>query len=167
MGKVLLIEPGRILRQVISLALFPAHEVEAVETLDPARLSGGDYDLVIVDGDSLGAQTSATEVARRIEASKTPTLWLQEESDPTARERPGRVVLRKPLERAAFLAAVDELLAGEDASARAGAAVKGTAAGGVEAEPGVPEAAPAPIDLVEVVDEGPKRQGKRARQKSK
>lgn len=126
MGKILLIEPQRILQQAISLTLFPDHETRVEEAIAPeSETAWKDYDLLIVDGAALreGGRLSA-EAIRAIQSASTPVLWLEEdESDPA----PGRdklLVVKKPIDRSAFCSAVNQML---------GAPVAGSAAGSASA----------------------------------
>ena len=115
MGKVLLIEPQKILRQAISLALFSQHEVHAEESLGASQLAAlKDYDLLIIDGGALreGKQLTA-EITRAVQSAKTPTLWLEDEAASQAPKREKLLVVRKPIEREPFQSAVDGLLSGK------------------------------------------------------
>ena len=136
MAKVLLIAPPKILRHAITLALFPEHEVYAEESLKAERTGSlKDYDLLIVDGASVPQDGQLTaELTRAIHNSKTPTLWLEEEGSSNPPKREKLMILKKPVEKDAFQAAVDRLLS--------------------------PEVPPrkrqgSPIELVDVVEEAP------------
>lgn len=113
MGKILLIEPQRMLRQAISLYLFPEHEVQSEEGAT-GSLAGSfkDYDLLIVDGAALRENDELTpELKRAIQACKTPTLWLEEDKPGQSFKREKLLVVRKPIEREAFQSAVASFLA--------------------------------------------------------
>ncbi|MBI1993394.1 MAG: hypothetical protein HYY47_01540 [Deltaproteobacteria bacterium] len=174
MGKVLLIEPQKILQQAISLFLFPEHEVRVEDEAGAAVGSFKDYDLVIIDGDALREHNRLTaEVLRAVQGCKTPTLWLEEEAASQAPKRDKLVVVKKPLEKGTLEAAVGDFLSPGPSRERGGAATPGRAG----ASKGASKKNPAEqteqsafqfIDLVEVVDEeAPPKQGKKAPRKSK
>jgi len=179
MGRILLIEPQKILRQAISLALFQQHDVQVEESLGAAQLASlKDYDLLIVDGAALqeSKQLNA-EITRAIQGCKTPTLWLEEPGASQAPKREKLLVVRKPIEREPFQSAVDSFLSGET----------GPKKGARPASPVVGAKPPAPkqetwkkadaspeqgsfgfIDLVDVVEEDPSPgQEKKPTRKSK
>src|SRR3989338_4611112 len=176
MGKILLIEPQKILQQAISLFLFPEHEVRVEDEAGAAVSSFQDYDLVIIDGDALRERNRLTpEVLRAIQGCKTPTLWLEEEAASQAPKRDKLVVVKKPLEKGALEAAVGDFLSPGLSRDRGGTATpapgRGGAAKGVSKKKPVEQTEQSAfqfIDLVEVVDEeAPPKQGKKAPRKSK
>lgn len=162
MRKILLVEPLRVVRQAIALALFPEHEVEARESVGSAGASAWkDYELVILDGTALRDLGQLTpELMRAVQSSKTPTLWLEEDESHRPPPRANLMVVKKPVEREAFHSAVAELLsppgtakkAGKSAvaSAREADAPKGAAKRATE-ESG--QEGSRFIDLVDVVEE--------------
>jgi DNA-binding response OmpR family regulator len=112
MGKILLIEPQRILQQAISLTLFPDHEVRVEEAIAAeSETAWKDYDLLIVDGAALreGGRLGA-EAIRALQSASTPALWLEEDESHPVPGRDRLVVVRKPLDRIAFCSAVNEML---------------------------------------------------------
>ena len=113
MGKILLIEPQRILRQAIGLHLFPEHEVRSEEGVTGSLVgSFRDYDLLIVDGAALRENDKLTpELTRAIQECKTPTLWLEEDKPGQPFKREKLLVVKKPIEREAFQSAVASFLA--------------------------------------------------------
>ena len=176
MGKILLIEPQKILQQAISLFLFPEHEVRVEDEAGAAVGSFKDYDLVIIDGAALREHNRLTaEVLRAVQGCKTPTLWLEEEAASQAPKRDKLVVVKKPLEKGALEAAVGDFLSPGLSRDRGGTATpapgRGGAAKGVSKKKPVEQTEQSAfqfIDLVEVVDEeAPPKQGKKAPRKSK
>jgi len=164
MGKVLLIESSRVLRQAITLFLFPEHEVkteEEIEKISPGALK--DYDLLIVDGGGLREQDRLTpQLTCLLQSCKTPILWLEgnDGSPPFKHEKFSLV--RKPLEREALRSALDQLLAPPGASKEAaqsrGAAAKAEApekADGQRQAEGSQQEAFQFVDLVDVVEGEP------------
>lgn len=113
MAKILLIEPQGILRQAVSLYLFPEHEVRSEEGVTGSLVgSFRDYDLLIVDGAALRENDQLTpELNRAIQQCKTPTLWLEEDKTGQPFKREKLLVVKKPIEREAFQSAVASFLA--------------------------------------------------------
>lgn len=113
MGKILLIEPQRMLRQAISLCLFPEHEVRSEQGVTGSlAASFRDYDLLIVDGAALREKNQLTpELTRAIQECKTPTLWLEEDKPGQPLKCEKLLVVKKPIEREAFQSAVASFLA--------------------------------------------------------
>ncbi|MBI2989260.1 MAG: hypothetical protein HYY45_21055 [Deltaproteobacteria bacterium] len=176
MGKVLLIEPQRILQQAISLSLFPEYEVKIEDDIGSALRAVKDYDLLIVDGAALQERSQLTpDVIRSVQGCKTPTLWLEEETASQTPKRDKLVVIKKPVEKEKFESALAGLLSpvpsrepGVSATARP---VKGSAPRGVPKKQAA-ETSGQPsfqfIDLVDVVEEQlPPKQGKKTSRKSK
>ena len=115
MAKILLIEPYKILRQAITLALSPEHDVQAEG--DTAKIGVGsikDCDLLIVDGGALKESNQLTsEVNRVIQGSKVPTIWLEEADStepPKLAKREKLLILKKPIEESSFQSALESLL---------------------------------------------------------
>lgn len=115
MGKILLIEPQRIVRQAISMALFQQHEVRAEQTLGAPLLAAiTEYDLLIIDGAALREDKQLTaELTRAIQDCKTQTLWLDDAGAAQAPKREKLLVLQKPIEKEPFHSAVEGFLSGE------------------------------------------------------
>lgn len=175
MGKILLIEPQKILRQAIGLALFPDHEVKVEEDIARDIGSSKDYDLLIVDGAALRESNRLTpEAIRVIQSCKTPTLWLEEDPASHMIKREKLVVLKKPIERETFQSALNGLLPSpaqsrERRGSLVAAAGKGSAAA-ARKKPGEAsdQSAFQFIDLVDVVEEEPpSKQRKKSPRKSK
>lgn len=178
MGKILLIEPHKILQQAISLSLFPEHEVQVEEGIGVSGIGSlKDYDLLIVDGAALWESDQLTpEVTRAIQGCKTPTLWLEEDefSHPPKREK--LVIVKKPIEREAFQSALAGLLSPPSSSGKrissfvaAGPKTDRPKGGPKKRRAETPRQATFQfIDLVDVVEEEPPpRQGRKAPRKSK
>ena len=177
MGKILLIEPQKILRQAISLSLFPDYEVKVGDDIASNVGSFKEYDLLIVDAAALRESRDLTpEAVRAIQGCKTPTLWLEEEATSQTLKRDKLIVLKKPIEKESFHSALTGLLSSGDLSGeRTNSFVPSTAEGRVakgELKKRRARASEQPalqfIDLVDVVEEqSPPKQGKKAPRKSK
>ncbi|MFQ5904289.1 MAG: hypothetical protein ACE5JO_11420 [Candidatus Binatia bacterium] len=178
MGKILLIEPSKILRQAIALSLFPEHEVQVEESISASGVGSlKDYDLLIVDGAALRESDQlAPEITRAIQGSKIPTLWLEGEEPSRPPKREKLFIVKKPIERETFQSTLAGLLSPQSVPK------KGTVSlAAVGAEASRPKRAAkksraeAPqqtkfqfIDLVDVVEEQPPpKQGRRSPRKPK
>ena len=169
MGKVVLIEPHKVLQQAIALSLFPEHEVRVEESLAAAAVSElGEVDLLIVDAAALGEKNLLpAELVSAIGRSPIPTMWIDEKDSARAPKRKKLAVVGKPIESAALQTAVADLLspgsekgrktpvAAEPEAAKSRAAEKKAGA-----ESG--DTAGEPIELVEIVEEEAPASGRRA-----
>ncbi len=181
MAKILLIEPYKILRQAIALALFPEHDVQAEG--DIAKVGVGsikDCDLLIVDGEALKESNQLTsEVNRVIQGSKIPTIWLEgaeSTQPPKLAKREKLLVINKPIEGPAFQSAVASLLS-SDSSPKVRSASQSSLSDQAKqpemtAKKGREETTRKEslgfIDLIDVVEELPQsKQGKKAPGKRK
>ena len=76
MSKILVVQPHRILRHALAVALAPDHRVEAVEIIPEA----GDpktADMVIIDAGALRERGALTaRELRLMEPWQVPTLWI-------------------------------------------------------------------------------------------
>lgn len=176
MRKILLIEPLRVVRQAIALALFPEHEVEARESVGSGSPSTWkDYELIILDGTALRELGQlAPELVRAVQSSETPTLWLEEDESHRPPRRANLVVVKKPIEREAFCSAVAELLSPPGAAKKRGkSAVASTTEADAPKGPAKGETGELGqessrfVDLVDVVEEEGSRGEKNAPRKPK
>jgi hypothetical protein len=145
MSRVLLIEPHRVLQQALALSLFPEHDVRVEESIDAGVIDGmQEVDLLIVDAVALRAAGKLTpDLQRALEAAKTPTLWLDDDS--AQPKRANLTVVAPPITSGSLQNAVALLLSGgSEKPKKSAAAAKAEA----PAETGVEL-----IDLVEVVEE--------------
>ena len=178
MGKVFLIEPLKVLRQAISLSLFPEHDVMVEGDIGASQVASfKDYDLLIVDAAALRERNRLTpDIIQAIQGCKTPTVWLEEDPSSHTVKREKLVIVKKPIEKEPFQLAVAGLLSPPGhAKERNGSLVTATAKGGAfkgTAKKGggesLEQSAFRFIDLVDVVDDQPPpKQGKKAPRKSK
>jgi hypothetical protein len=113
MGKILVVEPRNMLRQAISLALFPDHEVQMAALLSESNAAvAKEFDLVIIDSAALRATNSlSSQLVRTVQSWKVPTIWID---DTGARQAPAsdkRVVLSGPIQKESLQSAVTKCLA--------------------------------------------------------
>lgn len=178
MSKVVFIGSDKILRQAVSLTLFPDHEVEVwdeAKGLTSEALK--DCDLLVFDAAAL-QQTgrSPQEIQRAVQNSNKPTIWLEEDETGQPPKKDKLVALKKPLEKETFQRAVMDLLSHgtdgrEQKSATAASRPKAAAAdqSSVKKQPGeVNQPSPELIELVDVVEEDPaQKRAKKSLKKSK
>ena len=108
MGKILLVEPSRILRQAIRLSLFPENEVRVEERITDSKAESlAEYDLVILDGPELREHGWwSPELDQTIERSGVPVLWLEDEDGVQTSKREKQLILKKPIMKEALQTAV-------------------------------------------------------------
>jgi hypothetical protein len=155
MGKILIVEPYRILQQAISAALVNEHEVESREVLEVSQLETvNEYDLVVIDAASVQDDNNVTHALR---SSKAPLLWLQTDELSAPLRQDQFASLKMPLERSSFLSAVSELLSGKPSprSELPGDKKSGfqAAAPGQQASQPEDQANSELIDLVDIVEQ--------------
>jgi hypothetical protein len=102
MSKILVIQPHRMLRQAITLFLFPAHEVQVTEAV-PESLPASDFDAVIVDAASLRETTGLdAKTIDMIQNWRVPTVWI-ESSETTQRPKwETLVIVKTPIDKEAL-----------------------------------------------------------------
>jgi len=108
MGKILLVEPSRILRQAIRLSLFPENEVRVEERITDSKAESlEEYDLVILDGPELREHGWwSPELDQTIERSGAAVLWLEDEDGVQTSKQEKQLILKKPIVREALQTAV-------------------------------------------------------------
>jgi hypothetical protein len=146
MGKIVLIEPHRVLQQAIALSLFPEHEVRVAETVDPSAIGALDdnIDVMIIDAAALRASDKLSpEINRAIEAAPFPIVWI-DDGDAMRPKRDKLAVVLKPIESGALQTALADLLAPASARKESKASPRKSKAG---SEPEL-------IDLVDIVEDG-------------
>lgn len=164
MGKILLIEPHKLLQQAMVLSLFPEHETEVTESCpesDATRLE--DFDLVIVDASALrDANKLGPQELRAVQNWKIPTLWLEDNESGRVPNCEKLVVVKKPIELEALRSALASFLNPQSAAWHQKEAVsKKTSAG--EKKSAQSSDAESVIELVEVVEEESERKKKQTK----
>jgi DNA-binding NtrC family response regulator len=169
MSRILVVEPRNILRQAISLALFPEHEVQMATFLpDSDAAVAKDFDLVIIDSAALrDTNTSSSQLIRAVQGWKVPTIWIDDTGGGQAPARDKLVVLARPVQKDTLQSAVANCL-GISSSKQNGILSRpvkermatkeaSTAAASHGAGPQI-------IELVDVVEEPPERRKNRKQQ---
>lgn len=110
MSRILLIEPDRMLRHALTIALFPEHRVESAHAVPDAATK--DFDLLIVDAAALHKRNllSARE-GERLKAWKLPVLWFGADGALPQSDRHRWVRLKPPLTKEILRQAVAQCLA--------------------------------------------------------
>jgi hypothetical protein len=113
MSKILVVEPYKMMQQAIVLALFPAHEVQIVETLPDSNGIAAirDYDVVVMDAAALREKNGlSAQAAGAIQDSRVPIIWLESEDGSGVANRDRLVVLHRPITRDSLSAALAQCL---------------------------------------------------------
>ena len=67
MGKILVVEPYKILQRAIALSFFPEHQVEVTEEIpDRSAIEQRSYDVAIIDAGALREKSMADDLNRRL-----------------------------------------------------------------------------------------------------
>jgi DNA-binding NtrC family response regulator len=111
MSRILVIEPRNVLRQAISLALFPDHEVQTATFLSDSNVAiAKEFDLVIIDSAALGeTSNSSSQLIRTVQGWKVPTIWIDDTGGDQA-PADQRVVLTRPIQKDTLQSAVAKCL---------------------------------------------------------
>jgi hypothetical protein len=172
MSKILVVEPRSILRQAISLALFPDHEVQTATFLSDNKVAVlKEFDLVIIDSGALGeTSNSSSQLIRTVQGWKVPMIWIDDTGGDQAPAYDQLVVLTRPIQKDTLQSAVANCLgissskqngtAGMLAKERKVTKEAITAAVSQSASPQV-------IELVDVVAEPPARRKSKQQTKTK
>jgi DNA-binding NtrC family response regulator len=172
MSKILVVEPRNVLRQAISLALFPDHEVQTATFLSDSNAAiAKEFDLVIIDSEALGeTSNSSSQLIRTVQGWKVPTIWIDDTGGDQAPAYDQLVVLTRPIQKDTLQSAVANCL-GISSSKQNGNA------GMLEKERKVTKqpitaavsqsAGPQVIELVDVVAEPPERRKSKQQTKTK
>ena len=99
MSRILVVEPRRILRQAISLALLPDHEVDVATGLSDRHAAGAlECDMVIIDAAALRETGySNSQLTSTVLGWKVPTIWIDDAEGDQAPARDKLVVLKTPI----------------------------------------------------------------------
>jgi hypothetical protein len=173
MSKILVIQPHKMLQHAFSIALFPEHQVQIMETI-PDAATVKDIDLVIVDAvalrqrDSLGARE-----LRDVQSWKIPTIWIDIETNAKAPTRERLVAVHSPPDKDSLQRAMAECLRTADMgkqtakpiSSPATAPASPTATASQQGASAANDAEENFIELVDVVEDDSGRQRPKAPQK--
>jgi DNA-binding response OmpR family regulator len=112
MSKILVVEPRNVLRQAISLALFPDHEVQTATFLsDSDAAIAKEFDLVIIDSEALGeTSNSSSQLIRTVQGWKVPTIWIDDTGGDQAPAYDQLLVLTRPIQKDTLQSAVANCL---------------------------------------------------------
>ena len=112
MSRILVVEPRNLLRQAISLALFPDHEVQLAALLsDSNAVVAKEFDLVIIDSAALSETgNSSTETLQRLQGWKIPTIWIDDTGSGPAAAHDKLIVLTSPIQKDTLQSAITKCL---------------------------------------------------------
>jgi DNA-binding response OmpR family regulator len=156
MSKILVVEPRNLLRQAISLALFPDHEVQTTALLENSAAIAKEFDLVIIDSATLGeTHHSSRQLVRALQGSKVPMIWIEGSEGEQAGTRDHRLVLTKPIQKHTLQSVVTTCL--DNSSVKQNKQIGVTKVAAKEMKTATPSQASRPqiIELVDVVEEPP------------
>ncbi len=177
MSKILVIQAHKMLQQAIILALSPDHQIEAADSIpETERIAG--FDALVVDAGSLRKdQARGAQAYRRFEGWQVPIIWIDSDESPSPPTRVKLVRVKKPIARESLIAALAECLGTMTGVAKAGPgrrAVKQSPdsgnQNGLEENNSVappPRAYSRIIELVDVVEAGPRRKTRIKQEKKK
>ena len=112
MSRILVVEPRNVLRQAISLALFPDHEVQTATFLSDSNAAiAKEFDLVIIDSAALReTSNSSSQLIRTVQGWKVPTIWIDDTGGRQAPARDNLVMLTGPIQKDTLQSAVAKCL---------------------------------------------------------
>src|SRR6266850_5593714 len=112
MSKILVVEPRNVLRQAISLALFPDHEVQTATFLSDSNAAiAKEFDLVIIDSEALGeTSNSSSQLIRTVQGWEVPTIWIDDTGGDQAPAYDQLLVLTRPIQKDTLQSAVANCL---------------------------------------------------------
>jgi hypothetical protein len=151
MGKILLIEPHKVLQQAIGLSLFPEHDVQVQDSVTASAIGSlRETDLLIVDAAALRESNQlSSEVARALQSSTIPIVWIDDSESEPPPKRDKLAALMKPIENGAFQSALAQLLSPSITKREP----KKTPGPGSQRSKTKQKADGEPIELVDVVDD--------------
>jgi hypothetical protein len=170
MGRILVVEPGKIMQHAIGLALFPDHEIQVTGLLsDSTAAAVKEFDLVIIDSAALReSEILGAQSLRAVQGWKVPTIWIDDAGGSQAPDRDKLVILTTPIQKHTLQTAVAKCLDISSADqngitsipAKERMATKEAKTAAVSQE-----ASPQIIELVDVVEEPPERRKNKTQQK--
>jgi hypothetical protein len=169
MSRILVVEPRNILRQAISLALFPDHEVQTATFLSDSNAAiAKEFDLVIIDSEALSeTSNSSSQLIRTVQGWKVPTIWIDDTGGRQAPARDNRVMLTGPIQKDTLQSAVAKCLgiSSSKQNGTAGMLAKERKVTKEAITAAVSQSAgPQVIELVDVVAEPPERRKSKKQQ---
>src|SRR5215510_994663 len=169
MSRILVVEPRNMLRQAISLALFPDHEVQMAALWSSSHATlAQEFDLVIIDAGTLrAASTFSSPLIRAVQSWTVPTIWIDDTGAREAPAREGLVVLTGPIQKESLQSAVTKCL-GTSSSKRTTSIAAKESMTAKELSATMPQStSPQIIELVDVVEEPPAPRKNRKQTKTK
>ena len=168
MSRIFVVEPRSMLRQAISLALFPDHEVQMAALWSGSNATvAQEFDLVIIDAAALRAASRfSSQLIRAVQSWTVPTIWIDDTGEREAPAREGLVVLMGPIQKESLQSAVTKCLSISSSKRTTSIAAKES----MTKEPSatMPQStSPQIIELVDVVEEPPASRKNRKQTKTK
>src|SRR5215475_9811714 len=157
MSRIFVVEPRSMLRQAISLALFPDHEVQMAALWSGSNVTlAQEFDLVIIDAAALRAASRfSSQLIRAVQSWTVPTIWIDDTGEREAPAREGLVVLMGPIQKESLQSAVTKCLGISSSKSTTSIAAKESMTT-KELSAAMPQStSPQIIELVDVVEEPP------------
>ena len=165
MSKILVIQPHKMLQHAIGLCLFPQHQA-CMTTSIPESGEIKDVDAVIVDAASLRATDGlSAQSIRSLEGWNVPIIWIDNINSSLTPSNENLLVVNTPIVKESLQSALDQCVGDSPRRARKGTGITS------QEEPSSRKAVSSEnivttvIDLVEVVEEAPKSQGRKGEQR--
>ena len=165
MSKILVIQPHKILQHAIALSLFPQHQARMTTSI-PDLSAIKDVDAVIVDAASLQETHGlSAQAIHSLQSWNVPIIWIDSVDSSLTPSNENLVVVNTPIVKESLQSALAQCL-GElprkaPKTTRIGSQEELSSPRTVSSENIVRRV----IDLVEVVDEAPKSQGRKGHQR--
>ena len=108
MGRILVVQPVKMLQQAFVIALFPEHHVRVLEKIPEAE-PGAETDLVIIDAAALRERSSLpAQDVRAVQSWRIPVLWIGAEAVSGLAASKNLAQLSAPVKRDELRSAVTE-----------------------------------------------------------
>jgi hypothetical protein len=165
MSKILVIQPHKILQHAIALSLFPQHQARMTTSI-PDLSAIKDVDAVIVDAASLQETHGlSAQAIHSLQSWNVPIIWIDSVDSSLTPSNENLVVVNTPIVKESLQSALDQCVGDSPRRARKGTGITS------QEEPSSRKAVSSEnivttvIDLVEVVEEAPKSQGRKGEQR--
>lgn len=108
MGRILVVQPVKMLQQAFVIALFPEHHVRVLEKIPEAE-PAAETDLVIIDAAALRERSSLpAQDVRAVQSWRIPVLWIGAEAVSGLAASKNLAQLSAPVKRDELRSAVTE-----------------------------------------------------------
>lgn len=165
MSKILVIQPHKILQHAIALSLFPQHQARMTTSI-PDLSAIKDVDAVIVDAASLQETHGlSAQAIHSLQSWNVPIIWIDSVDSSLTPSNENLVVVNTPIAKESLQSALAQCLG--ELPRKASKATRMTSQEELSSRrtASSENIVRKVIDLVEVVDEAPKSQGRKGHQR--